>query len=214
LLNPKQLLGRIIASFDSPIIRAYSKIRFTIININILDILALCLRQRRKVLDVGCGFGLFGCYFASLYPEMQYRGVDLDAGRIEAARCTASRLGLNNVCFERADARTLAIDEEYDAVMMIDLLHHIDDAAKHRLLELCAGHLRLHGRLIIKDVTTHPWPRIAFTWTLDALLTGGFDMWYWPEERFLAALGCHFRSVELFPISDWMPYPHVVYLCE
>src|SRR5260370_41642272 len=68
----KQFIGRIIEAYDSTLIRAYSKVRFTIININILHILALCLRGQRRVLDVGCGFGLFGCYFSPLYPQITY----------------------------------------------------------------------------------------------------------------------------------------------
>jgi 2-polyprenyl-3-methyl-5-hydroxy-6-metoxy-1,4-benzoquinol methylase len=210
----KQVLARIIGTYDSAIIRTYAKIRFMIININILHILALCLRGKRRVLDVGCGFGLFGCYFAALYPEIAYCGVDLDARRIRTARESAARLGLGNATFSCRDARHLTLDDQYDAIMIIDLMHHIDDNSKRSLLETCAQHLARDGRLIIKDITTHPFPKLGFTWALDVLMTQGFEMWYWDEEKFHAALGKHFKRVDTFPIADWMPYPHVAYLCE
>lgn len=210
----KRLLTRIISAYDSGIIRAYSKIRFTIININILHILALCLRGKRKILDIGCGFGLFGCYFATLYPEIEYYGIDSNAKRIDTAKRAAMRLGLDNMTFLCEDARRLSCKGRFDAIMMIDLLHHIDNDSKRDLLAACMRQLAQDGRLVIKEVTTHPLPKLAFTWALDVFMTHGFDMWYWDEERFSATLGEDFSRVDTFPISDWMPYPHVVYLCE
>ncbi|MEZ5422191.1 MAG: class I SAM-dependent methyltransferase [Pyrinomonadaceae bacterium] len=44
----------------------------------------------------------------------------------------AQRLNLKNTRFRVGDARDLEIDEEYDAIMMVDLLHHIDDGQKRR----------------------------------------------------------------------------------
>ncbi len=210
----KKFLSEIVDVYDSTVIRAYCKARFKIININILQMLGFCLRGKRRILDVGCGFGLFGCYFSAMYPEISYCGYDLNAGRIDQANRAAEKLGLKNVSFNCGDARDLKIDDEYDAVLMVDLLHHIDDEAKSKLLETCAAHLAPDGRLIIKDVTTHPFPKIAFTWWLDVVMTRGFDMWYWNEKRFYEKLGEHFNRIEMYPIIDWLPYPHVIYLCE
>jgi len=61
----RRLLRRIIRAYDSLLVRAYCVVRFQIINLNMLHILSLCLRGRTRVLEVGCGFGLFGCYFAA-----------------------------------------------------------------------------------------------------------------------------------------------------
>lgn len=210
----RKFLADIVDVYDSKIIRAYCKTRFTIININILQMLGLCLRGKKRVLDIGCGFGLFGCYFSSMYPEIEYCGYDLNQGRIDRANRAAQRLGLRNAAFNVGDARDLAIDNEYDAIMMVDLLHHIDDASKAQLLEICASRLADDGRLIIKDVTTRPFHKIAFTWALDVAVTKSFDMWYWNEERFYQELVPQFSNIEMYPITDWLPYPHVIYLCE
>lgn len=211
----KQLLSRIIRAHDSAAIRAYCRARFIIIiNINILHILALCQRGKRRVLDLGCGFGLFGCYFSTLYPEIVYRGYDMNPRRIDMATQAASRLGLRNATFCLGDARQLSLDSQFDAIMMIDLLHHIDDASKHRLFVHALNIWHRTGGLSIKDVAMHPFPKLAFTWALDVFMTRGFEMWYWNEDQFHAALGEHFNRVDTFPITDWLPYPHIVYLCE
>jgi cyclopropane fatty-acyl-phospholipid synthase-like methyltransferase len=133
-----------------------------IININILHMLALCFRGRRRVLDIGC----------------------------------------------------VSMEDKFDAIMMIDLMHHINDESKEQLLATCAGRLNDGGRLIIKDVTTRPFLKLVFTWALDVLVTQGFDMWYWSEDTFYPTLGDRFNRVDTFPISDWLPYPHIIYLCE
>lgn len=210
----QKFLSNIVDAYDSTIIRAYCKARFKIININILQMLGLCLRGKKRVLDVGCGFGLFGCYFSAMYPEISYVGYDLNKGRVDQANRAAEKLGLKNARFSVGDARDLSIDDQFDAIVMVDLLHHIDDAAKEKLLETCRGHLEESGRLIVKDVTTHPFPKIAFTWALDVVMTRSFDMWYWSEDRFYETLTPHFNRVEMYPIVDWLPYPHVIYLCE
>jgi len=212
--NYQRFLGEIVDVYDSKLIRAYCKARFTIININILQMLGLCLRGRKRILDVGCGFGLFGCYLSAMYPDIEYCGYDLNRGRIDRANQAAQRLGLKNATFRVGDARDLGINKEYDAIMMVDLLHHIDDNAKATLLDICTSHLAPDGRLIIKDVTTRPFHKIAFTWALDVVMTKGFEMWYWGEDRFYKELRPHFESVEMYPITDWLPYPHVIYLCE
>ncbi len=213
-VSHNRLLANIIKVYDSPIVRAYVKVRFTIIDTNILNILALCLRGKRKILDVGCGFGLFGCYLAALYPEVSYFGCDLDPGRIDLANEAARRLNLNNASFHCKDAGQLSLNDRFDGIIMIDLLHHLNDDTKASLLATCAKLLSDNGRLIIKDVTMRPFLKLAFTWLLDVLVTRGLDMWYWDEKRFHKALAKHFMEVHSFPITHWLPYPHITYLCE
>ena len=209
-----KFLSDIVDVYDSTIIRAYCKARFKIININILQMLGLCLRGKRRILDIGCGFGLFGCYFSAMYPEISYTGYDLSQRRVDQANRAAEKLGLKNALFKVGDARDLDINDEFDAILMVDLLHHIDNSAKARLLEACRSHLAVDGRLIVKDVMTSPFIKIAFTWSLDVLMTRSFAMWYLSESNFYETIRPHFNRVEMFPIVDWLPYPHVIYLCE
>lgn len=210
----KQLLRQIIAAYDSPIIRGYCLARFTIINANILHMLSLCLRGKRRILDVGCGFGLFGCYFALRHPRLNYVGYDLNAARIDMARRAAERLALTNVRFDVADARALSLNDQFDAILTLDLLHHIDPDSRRGLLKMFRAHLRPGGRLVVKDVTRRPFHAMAFTWLLDVLMTRSFDMWYMSEADFVRDLGDAAWSVEMYPIADWLPYPHIVYLCQ
>jgi 2-polyprenyl-3-methyl-5-hydroxy-6-metoxy-1,4-benzoquinol methylase len=208
----RRLLRRIIRAYDSVIVRAYCVVRFQIINLNMLHILSLCLRGKRRVLEVGCGFGLFGCYFAARDPRVEWHGLDLNAGRIDMARRAADRLGLPNAHFAVADAReALELEAEFDAVVMMDLLHHIPDESKRQLLDTVLARLAPGGVLIIKDVTRRPSWKLFFTWILDVAMTRGFEMWYWSPAQFRDAIDSRFQ-MEAYPINDWLPYPHIVYV--
>lgn len=208
----KQLLRTIIRAYDSRMVRAYCFIRFIIININMLHILNLCMRGKVRVLEIGCGFGLFGCYFGARNPRIQYHGIDLSEGRIAMARQAAKRLNLQNVSFEAGDAcGNLDLQDQYDVVIMMDLMHHLPDSGKHHLLSTVIPRLKPDGRLIIKDIARKPAAKLFFTWALDVLMTRSFDMWYWNARRFREAVDARF-DMETYPIADWLPYPHVVYL--
>ena len=218
LSSHRELLRRIVDAYDSPITRAYCTARFFIINVNILDILRLSLRGRRRILEVGCGFGLIGCYLASSDPDIEYVGVDLDEGRIAAAKLTAERLGLLNIRFEVGDARTLQVEKAYDAALMVDLVHHLPIPSRQPLFDQIMDHLGHDGRLVIKDIVPRPWWKLFWTWALDVAMTRGTDMWYWNETQFrdaiVAAVGSDELSAETYPISDWLPYPHIAYIFE
>ena len=66
------------------------------------------------------------------------------------------------------------MEGEFDAVLMMDLLHHIPDDSKRQLLDAVLRRLAPDGVLIIKDVTRRPWWKMAFTWVFDVLMTRGF----------------------------------------
>jgi 2-polyprenyl-3-methyl-5-hydroxy-6-metoxy-1,4-benzoquinol methylase len=212
--DQKIRLRRIVSAYDGLLVRSYCVIRFNIININMLHILALCMRRRTRVLEVGCGFGLFACYFASRSPELTYHGIDIDAHRIAMAEKAAGRLGLTNVRFACGDASApLQVDGLYDAIVMMDLLHHLNDEAKRHLLDTAVAHLAPGGCLIVKDVTRKPAWKMGFTWILDVLMTRGFEMWYWDPATVRGAVDPAL-ACEAYPITDWLPYPHIIYLFQ
>lgn len=191
--------------------RAYARGRFIIINKKILDTISATLDRPDRVLEVGCGYGLFGCYLAMRHPEMEYHGIDIDEGRIRSAQAAAKRLGLTNIRFEAGDARTaLDLDSEYDAVVMIDLLHHIPDESKANLLADVIPRIAPTGMLVIKEIETAPWWKVFFTWVLDVAMTKGFDMWYRDAAFYRRCVDPTF-ALESQPIWDILPYPHVLH---
>lgn len=74
---------------------------------------ALELRQGERVLDVGCGTGRHAHELARRGIEVH--GIDISQRFIDLARAAGSSLAT----FERADARSLVFDSEFDAVICL-----------------------------------------------------------------------------------------------
>jgi cyclopropane fatty-acyl-phospholipid synthase-like methyltransferase len=151
---------------------------------------------------MGCGFGLFSLFLASRSSERILYGVDLSASRIQAARTAAERMHLTNVQFERADIRDYAVSGEWDGIFTLDLLHHVLPQSRLEFLKAAKDHLKPEGVLVIKDITTRPRWKMAFTWLLENIED---------QTRELEGYGfeVHSRS-----FKDRLPYPHVVFHCK
>src|SRR4029077_18882442 len=93
---------KVIRAYDDPIVRAYCWGRFWILRQRFLDEVGQYLPRQGRVLDLGCGFGLFSLYYASVRPSIEIEGIDLSERRIAMARKAATRLRVPNV---RPDVR-------------------------------------------------------------------------------------------------------------
>jgi predicted O-methyltransferase YrrM len=187
--------------------------RFRIIRGRFLEGIAQFLPKQGRVLEIGCGFGLFGLYFARAFPDLTLHGFDQDAGRIEMAESARRRLGVSNITFAVGDARTQPLPAGLDAVYTLDIVHHLDVDDARALLASIYDSLRPGGTLIVKDVDTRPRYKMAFTWLLDVLMTGGERPHYWSRADLTDALRAVGFAVVRLPMVDVLPYPHELYIC-
>ncbi|MCS6896454.1 MAG: methyltransferase domain-containing protein [Nitrospira sp.] len=56
-----------------------------------------------SILDFGCGVGILTTFYARLFPDRRFVGIDRSAVSIAAARRKRDELGLTNIRFERLD---------------------------------------------------------------------------------------------------------------
>lgn len=206
-------VAAVIGGYDEPLIQAYCRVRFRIINRQFLDEIGQYLPTRGRVLEVGCGFGLFGLYFARCHPGLSFVGVDLDGERVRMARRAAARLGVTNAVFHQGDARDLGLEQEFDAIYLLDVLHHVPVTKVREILAHLRDHLGSGGVLLIKDVDDRPWLPMVFTWLLDVLMTRGKPPHYWHSGRMVALLRSLGFQVFCHSMRDILPYPHRVYFC-
>jgi cyclopropane fatty-acyl-phospholipid synthase-like methyltransferase len=210
----RDAISRVIRAYDDPVIRAYCRGRFLILRQRFLDEIGQYLPERGRVLDVGCGFGLFSLYYAQLHPAVTFRGLDLSARRVAQAGAAAARLGLQNVGYAVGDARAFRADDRYDGAYMLDIVHHVPPEAVRPLLLELHGALRPGGRLVVKDVDTRPAYKRLFTHALDLLMAPGGVIHYWPAEALQALLEDVGFRVHRHLMVDVLPYPHVLYVCR
>jgi 2-polyprenyl-3-methyl-5-hydroxy-6-metoxy-1,4-benzoquinol methylase len=191
--------------------RAYANVRFTIMRPKLLSVMDLLLVDEGRILDVGCGFGLFAAYFGQTEPRRSIVGIDPNARRIDLARRVAGELGLDRHEFHVGDVRTASVKGPFDAAYVLDVMHHVPKDDQLPVLERLRDLLAPGGVLVIKDITTEPPFELAFTYLLDRLMVGMKEPLTYRHHRewgeMLMRLGFKVRIVR---VPDILPYPHVV----
>ena len=211
----QKAIKRVVNAYDERIVRAYCTKRFIIQNNRIFVEIEQYLAKKGTVLDVGCGFGLFSLYFASMHPDLHFLGLDRNPRRIEMAKKAAGRLGLKNVQYEIGDVCSFTYSGEIHGVYMLDLIHHIPQESVESLIHEIARRLVPHGRMIIKDIEPSPFCKMAFTWLLDKLMDFRSPVHYWPPSQVKQLLLSEgFGATFKHSLLDYLPYPHVIHIAE
>lgn len=166
------------------------------------------------LLDLGCGIGLLPqCLRAGGF-EFEYRGMDIDAGKIDMARAAATKGGLRGLSFEAGDLSTQFPDHR-GSVALLDVLQYFDAAARDDLVHKAARCISPTGRLIIRaGLDDRNW-RAAVTRGADRI--GHFARWVRTApksqpsrgdlQKLLAANGldCEFQPLSgNLPFNNWL----------
>jgi 2-polyprenyl-3-methyl-5-hydroxy-6-metoxy-1,4-benzoquinol methylase len=112
-----------------------------------------------RVLEIGCGHGLFATYLALGSSQRTVLGTDVDGDKIHAAQRAAD--GIDNLAFRPDDADAFP-EGPWDAIAIVDVLYLIDRDGQQRLLGTAAEHLAPGGTLVVKEMATTP--RWKFSW--------------------------------------------------
>lgn len=107
-----------------------------------------------RILEIGCGHGLFSLYAALAGPARTVLGVDIDAAKIAQARSTVGDLA-GRVRFAAASSGVVP-EGPWDAVVVIDVLYLLDEAEQRRLLTAATAALAPGGLLVVKEMARHP----------------------------------------------------------
>ncbi|MBN1227916.1 MAG: class I SAM-dependent methyltransferase [Deltaproteobacteria bacterium] len=154
-----------------------------------------------KVLDAGCGRGVFVYQVAKKFPDASVMGVDVDDEQLEVNRLIAERAGLRNVTFEHADVSQLPFKEDFDLVLSVDNLEHIQDdmsALKH-----LAESLKVGGRLVL-HVPGYERRWFFFTFRNNFDVPGHFRPGYRLDELTDKVRGVDLHITEAFYTFGWL----------
>jgi len=212
-LAGKKAIARVIAAYDHPVVRAYAWGRFQIFRQRFLDEIGQYLPDRGVALDVGCGFGLFALYYALIHPDLEIHGFDLSEKRIAMAQRAAAKLGVKNAVFRVDDARHLKADARFDAAYLLDIVHHVPEETVAPMLAELHRALAPGAPLLVKDLDTSPaWQRL-FAHGLDLAMSPTSPVRYWPTDELTGLLVRTGFAVKQHAMVDYLPYPHVLYVC-
>ncbi len=134
--------------------------RFKIMMDPMFKELDLYVQNPRRIIDIGCGYGIPATWLLEIYPDAKVYGLEPDEVRVLIASHVISSRGH----IEVGRAPDLPVVEgEVDTVMMLDMLHLINDEELQLILQRIYQKLSIGGTLIIRaTVPTErkiPWKR-------------------------------------------------------
>lgn len=82
------------------------------------------IKPTDKVIDIGCGLGMFLPSISPLCKELI--GIDVSPAFVEASLDTIARFGLKNTNVIMSKSEELPFpDNEFDLIIMVDVIHHV-----------------------------------------------------------------------------------------
>lgn len=125
-----------------------------------------------RVLDVGCGSGLFLALLVRLRAVRSAIGFDASKPAIAVAQRVSERLQAPDIRFEYRDARMPWPEGRFDVVSMIDVMHHVPPEAHRQIVASAGQRVAEGGVFLYKDMARRPLWRAWANRLHDLLLTG------------------------------------------
>jgi 2-polyprenyl-3-methyl-5-hydroxy-6-metoxy-1,4-benzoquinol methylase len=188
--------------------RLYAFSRNVVFHIGLVGEISRYIPKSGSVIDIGCGYGVITKHLAKLNENTLFVGIDFSHKRIKEA----NRHKPTNVEFFVQNAMNLNDGGmAYDAILMIDVLHHIKNIKDvDLLLRACIQRLIIGGRIIIKDFEPRSYLGVLFAILMDMLVSGEN-----PTIRNLRDYLGHGETNYLYkPVKDILPYPHYLLVLE
>lgn len=121
--------------------------------------------KKGRILELGCGEGIFSNYLAIRSPGRQILGIDLDRERlVEADR------GLRNTKFKYGNATKVKLGK-FDSIISFHLLHHLKSYKEQiTVVKKCVQSLNKGGQLIIVEVDIKINIKYFASWLVDSFI--------------------------------------------
>ncbi len=118
------------------------------------------VQNPRRIIDIGCGYGIPSTWLLEIYPQAQVFGLEPDEHRVLMASYAIGRRG--NVQVGRAPDLP-EVEGSVDYVLMLDMLHLINDEELKLVLRRIYEKLEAGGTLVIRATVPSkrkvPWKR-------------------------------------------------------
>ncbi len=117
----------------------------------------------KTILDIGCGYGVPGCWCLEFFPNATVIGLDPNPERVRVA---ALAMGERGKIVEDIAADLPALENQADLVLLLDMLHYLDDESITTLFANCCQALSNRGLLLIR-VVIQPKTSPSWSWKLE-----------------------------------------------
>lgn len=176
---------------------------------NKFDLIEKSIPKSGKIIDIGCGYGLFANFLALRSSERFLIGLDKNSRKIKYAN-----RGLKNTKFFVGDVRNFDL-ERCQGITLIDFLHHMDSyQEQEKLLNYCSACLEKGGILFIKEVGYEPYFKFLLTSCVDHVLYFGQRFYFRNSREYEKLMKSFGFEVKLLPIHHETPYSAYGLICQ
>jgi len=110
------------------------------------------LDKELRFYDAGAGFGQYSYFILKHFKNAKVHAVDLKTDYIESFAHYAQRVGWQDLTVRQADLTEYIPDSQYDLIIAIDILEHIEDDVQ--VLKNFRKAIDKNGKLIISSPST------------------------------------------------------------
>lgn len=167
-----------------------------------------------RILDLGCGSGLFARMMAMQSEQRAILGVDPDPSKIALA-CKGVLRG--NLTFELRNPALPKDGEQFDCITVVDVLYLLPLDEQRRLLTSLVRCLNPAGRLVIKCMDTRKRSKLIWDHAQELVavkivrMTKGSGICHIQIQELIDLLADnHGMAVDLIPLDRHYVHPHVL----
>jgi 2-polyprenyl-6-hydroxyphenyl methylase/3-demethylubiquinone-9 3-methyltransferase len=199
---------------ESPYIRLFTLARHIMAP---LDTIAAAVPTTGRVLDLGCGHGLFTNLLALGAPRRELLGVDPSAAKLAVAR--RSSRSLPKVRYVQGRIEDVA-EHGFRAITILDVLYLLPDPDKLTVLRRCRDLLAPDGVLLLKTNDTRPRWKYALLRAEEELmvrmlgLTLGGQLHFRGVRDYIRLLREAGFATQVRHIDAGRPAPHRLFICH
>jgi uncharacterized protein len=121
--------------------------------------------EMKTILDIGCGYGLPACWCLEHFPKAQIIGIDPDPKRVRVAGMAVRDRG---TIMQGAAPELPDIQDRIDLILLLDMLHYLDDRQLQDTLAQCCKLLEPDGFMVSRFVI-RPSDKRSLYWYVEDL---------------------------------------------
>jgi cyclopropane fatty-acyl-phospholipid synthase-like methyltransferase len=177
---------------------------------------AECVPNAGRILDAGCGHGLFALYLALTGAGRRVTGVDIDDDKLAVALRAAITAGVDS----RVDFESVVPDwrpeGRWDAIVEVDMLYLLGRVRAKDWIPSAASALAPGGRLVVKELDVVPewkarWSEVQEVLATRVLrITEGEELELIPCDDVTDAMRAAGLAVEVRRLDHGRLHPHYV----
>jgi 2-polyprenyl-3-methyl-5-hydroxy-6-metoxy-1,4-benzoquinol methylase len=186
-----------------------------------------------KMLDLGCGFGVFSHFLAKKFSDLKILAIDPSQNRIGTAKNT--HVIPQNLLFKYGRIEEIN-ENNFDAILLNDVIFALSREDLEKMLQCCYLKTKKDGVLIIKDMSRDHFLKYLFTVIPAFFLTKSSILFqkffsgksiskiigsrkstpkFYRAKELKSLLEANNWRVDIYDVADrFLVYPNIIYFCR